>query len=175
MKNGVYLAIAGMVAVFPSFSATAKVTSVTDATFGVFEVVDCSQKGSTRHVFKEKNGEAHTYCVKADPIVNRRHLKSSEMCKNGRGEAQLNIDFTKDGSRRMEEATRRLLTEHQATKDRPKLAFFIKGRLVDVPTLYDVIQDKAVLYGGFTQKEIEDMVEALGGTKRCSAIIISPD
>jgi len=148
-----------------------KIINTSDATFQVFEVVDCATKGSTPKAFAEKNGHEQTYCIPAEPIITRKHLKSSDTCKKNSGEPFLNIDLTEEGAQRMEKVTQRLLAKHRAKTDRARVAIFIKGKLISVPILHDVIQDRFLLEG-FTDQEMQSMVEALGGSRECHSIML---
>jgi len=148
-----------------TYAAVIKVNETKGDFFGIFEVVDCGTIGSQPKVLKPtKDSGTMLYCLAAKPIVDRTHLKSAESSMSDDGNALLLLSLTPEGGKIMEEASTRLLANSKG--DDARVAFVINGNLVSVPTLKGAIKDRIVVEGGFKQKEVDRIVDFLGGKKR---------
>lgn len=149
-----------------AYATAIKINENKSGSFGIFEVVDCGTIGSQPKLLKPtKDSSAMVYCLAANPIVDKTHLKSAESSMSDYGDALLLLSLTPEGGKIMEEASTRLLAEHNSKGDDARLAIVINGNLVWVSTLKSAIKDRIVVEGGFRQKEVDRIVESLDGKK----------
>jgi preprotein translocase subunit SecD len=130
--------------------------------FGIFEVVDCATAGANAMLLK-RGEETQKYCLAAKPIVNRAHLKDAKCATDGLGRPMLELTLTKPGGELMEKTTQRLVGEHSTTGERRSLGLVVNGKLLSIPTVMDVITDQLVVHGGWTKKEVDEIVAFLMG------------
>src|SRR5438270_8613481 len=131
--------------------------------FAVFEVVDCKAPGVKSMVLK---GTKEKHCLASKPIVDQNHLKMASSHTTGDGEPQLRLYLTEPGGELMRKATKRIMREHQVDHNRGALGIVVRGELLHVPTLRDVVSDEIILSGGLKQEEIDELVYFLQAKAR---------
>jgi len=128
-------------------------------TFAVFEVVDCKAPGARSMVLK---GTKENHCLASKPIVDQTHLKRASSHTTSDGEPQLRLNLTEPGGKLMWKATQRIMREHQGDHSLGELGIVVRGELLHVPTLRDVVRDEIILSGkGLKQEEIDELVHFL--------------
>ena len=142
----------------PAKSETAK----KQASFGIFEVVDCQENGQKPITLKGSAGKEQ-YCLAPEAIVDQRHLQLARGSRDDLGEPRLELRLTEQGGQLMQKATRRLMEEHEGKGDFPRLAILVNGELLSAPTLRSVIVDALVIQGNFSQDDVDELVELLTG------------
>ena len=130
--------------------------------FGIFEVVDCATAG-TKVMVLQRGDSTEKYCLAAQPIVDRTHLKDARSTTNSLGQQVLNVKLTDDGGQRMAKTTQRLMNEGADKGQFRRLAVVIEGKLLAAATLRNVITDELQLTGSFTREELDGIVESLMG------------
>lgn len=137
-------------------------TKKKQASFGIFEVVDCHESGQKPIPLKGSSSK-EKYCFAPKAIVDQRHLQSAKSSRNALGEPMLELTLTEQGGQLMQKATRRLMEEHEGKGEFPRLAILANGELISAPTLRSVIVDALVVQGNFSQDDVDELVELLTG------------
>lgn len=150
-----------LIVVFHALPAKPETTKK-QASFGIFEVVDCDKSGQKPIPLKGSGGK-EKYCLAPEAIVDQRHLQSAKGSRNALGEPMLELRLTEQGGQLMQKATRRLLEEHSADQPFPRLAILANGELIEAPTLRSAIVDALVIQGNFSQDDVDELVEILTG------------
>jgi len=157
------LAICWSLIVIVQALPTKSETTKKQASFGIFEVVNCQESGQKPITLKGSAGK-EKYCLAPEAIVDQRHLQSARGSRDDLGEPRLELRLTEQGGQLMQKATRRLVEEHEEGKgDFPRLAILVNGELLSAPTLRSVIVDALVVQGNFSQDDVDELVELLTG------------
>lgn len=133
---------------------------------GIFEVIDCTAKGSKPISVK---GSAETYCLSAKPVVDQTDVRLAEARRDESGNPVLDLYFTLKTGERMKGATERLYAEHLRRNDQARMGIVIDGVLVSAPVLRGSISDMLQISGAFSQEDAVQIAQSLNFTSRQSS------
>jgi preprotein translocase subunit SecD len=114
-------------------------------------VVDCRAAGASPPVKDVRRGES--YCLSGKVLLDETDIDRAEATVAGAGDPALRLRFTKDGAKRLLEATRRRVGE--------RLGMVVNSRLLAAPLIRGPLSQEVVLAGLRSTEDAEALARAL--------------